>query len=389
MGVAICGAYQTKFGDFPSLGIKELFLEAYKGLLESVDKGIDPALIEAAYIGSLGVGGFQLGQPAPLLTGFIGLPGIPSVRVENACASGSFALLGAIHSILSGEHEILLAGGVEKMRDMSTMETKFWLGVSGDTEYERLAGVTFAGVYALMANRYLEEYDLEKKHLSMIAVKNHRNGAQNPKAHFQREITLEQAVGAPNVAYPLNLYDCCPISDGAAAVLVVNDKRVKEFTDAPLYIIGWGAASDYLAVYDRKSLTTISAAVKAANKAYKMASVSPQDVDVAEVHDCFTIAEVMAYEDLGFCGRGESHKFIEDGYFTLEGTLPVNPSGGLKSKGHPLGATGLGQAYEIFHQLRGSVEKKSRQVSNARIGLTHNVGGSGGSAVVFIYGGSE
>lgn len=385
MRVAIVGASQTAFGDLPELSIKELFLQAYEGLLASVDKGIDPAQIEAAFIGTLGVGGFQLGQAAPLLTSYVGLPNIPTTRIENACVSGSLALLNAVYSILSGEYEVVLVAGIEKMRDMSTMQTKYWLGVSGDTEYERLAGLTFAAIYALMANRYFADYQATKEHLSKIAVKNHRNGAQNPKAQFQREITLDRALRGPNVASPLNLYDCCSITDGAAALLVVNGKRANEFTDNPVYIAGWGTASDYLAVHDRETITGVKATSIAAQKAYQRAGITPKDVSVAEVHDCFTIAELMAYSDLGFCDKHEAHILLDEGFFDLDGELPVNPSGGLKAKGHPVGATGTGQIYEIYHQLRGTADRPSRQVGEAKVGLTHNVGGSGGSVVVAVY----
>lgn len=383
--VAIVGSSQTRFGDLPDSSIKELFASAFRHLLVSVDKGIDPQQIEAAYIGTLGVGGFQLGLSAALLTSFVGLPGIPAFRVENACASGGFALLGAIYDVASGAHDVVLAGGVEKMRDMSSLKTRYWLGVSGDTEYERLAGMTFAGVYAMIANRYMEEYALDNKHLSMIAVKNHHNGAMNPKAQFQREVTLGRALKAPMVADPLNLYDCCPLSDGAGAALVVAAERAKEFTDCPVYVAGFGAASDHVALHDRTVITSLNASVGAAKAAYEMAEVGPADIDVAEVHDCFTIAEVLAYEDLGFCERGEAHRHIEEGTFTLQGKLPVNPSGGLKAKGHPIGATGLGQTYEIFNQLRGTADRPERQVADADVGLSHNVGGSGGAAVILIY----
>ncbi|KKM10087.1 3-ketoacyl-CoA thiolase [Clostridiales bacterium PH28_bin88] len=384
-GVAIVGAGQTRYGDFPDLSIKEMFLEAYQEMLKSVDKGLDPDVIEAAYVGTIGSGGFQLGQAAPLLTGYVGLPHIPAVRVENACASGGFALLEAIHAVASGRYQVVLAAGIEKMRDVSAGKTKYWLGVSGDTEYERLAGLTFAGIYATIARRYMEEYGMKKEHLSMVAVKNHRHGVHNPKAQFRREIDIETAVKAPNVAYPLNLFDCCSTTDGAAVVLVVNARIARRFTDSPVEIIGFGAASDHLAIQDRENITGLLAASEAARQAYSQAGVSPQDIDLAEVHDCFTIAEILAYEDLGFCPRGHGYKILEEGQTGLGGRIPVNVSGGLKSKGHPLGATGIGQAYEVFKQLRGQADKPARQVPNAEIALSHNVGGSGGTAVVCIY----
>lgn len=384
--VAIVGVGQTPFGDFPEKGVKELFAQAYLEMLKSVDRGMDPGRIEAAYIGSLSAGGgFQLGNFAPLLTGYVGLPNIPSVRVEDACASGGYALLQAIYAVASGHHKVVLAGGVEKMRDVSSTRTKYWLGISGDTEYERLAGLTFAGIFAVIANRYMYEYPLEKKHLSMVAVKNHRHAVENPKAQFRREISLETAMNGPNVAYPLNLWDLCPMSDGASCVLVVDASIAREFTDEPVYIAGWGAASDHLAIHDRDSITSLRATSAAAEKAYRMAGVGPGDLSLVEVHDCFTISEIVAYGDLGLCDKSEVGKMLESGATSLGGRIPVNVSGGLKAKGHPIGATGTSMAYEIFHQLRHDARNPARQVEGAKTGLAHNIGGSGGSATVFIY----
>jgi acetyl-CoA acetyltransferase len=384
--VALIAAAQTPFGDAPALSIKELFAAAFRDLLRSVDRGIELEQIQAAYIGSLGIGGFQLGLSASLLCSYVGLAGIPAMRVENACASSGYALLNAIYDVSSGAHDVVLAGGVEKMGDLSSLRTRYWLGVSGDTEYERLAGLTFAGVYALMAQRYFEESPLARKHLAMIAVKNHLNGELNPKAHFRQRVSLDQALRGPMVAEPLGLFDCCPVSDGAAAVLVVAAERAREFTDRPVHVIGFGAANDHVGLFDRPSLTSLPASVRAAHVAFEMAGLRPSDVDVAEVHDCFTIAEVLAYEDLGFCERGQAYREIEAGTFSLDGRLPINASGGLKAKGHPIGATGIGQTCEIFHQLLGTTDRPERQVRSAEVGLSHNVGGSGGAAVVFIYG---
>lgn len=385
--VALIGAGHSRYGDFPEKGLKELFAEAYKELLSSVDKGIDPGDIEAAYIGSLSAGsGFQLGQMSPLLTAYVGLPHIPSARIENACASGGYALLAAVCAVAAGKYRVVLAGGVEKMRDLSSHKGRYWLGISGDTEYERLAGSTFPGIYAAMATRYMVEYGLEHRHLAKIAVKNHRWGAQNPKAQFQREINLETAENGVEVAYPFNIWDCCSTTDGAAAVLVTDATLAHQFTDNPVFIIGCGAGTDHLAIHDRETLTSLKAAVRAAREAYKEAGLKPEDIGFAEVHDCFTIGEVLAYSDLGFCEVGrDTLRFIEEGDNDLGGRIPVNLSGGLKAKGHPLGATGIGQAAEVFNQLRGQAKKPSRQLSGVDTALTHNVGGSGGSATVFIY----
>ncbi|KJS12846.1 MAG: 3-ketoacyl-CoA thiolase [Peptococcaceae bacterium BRH_c8a] len=384
--VAIIGAGQTKYGDFPGLGVKELFAEAYLEMLQSVDRGLEQQRIGAAYIGSLSAGsGFQLGQLAPLLMGHVGLPHVNAARIENACASGGYALYSAACAVASGKFDLVLAAGVEKMRDVSSSKGRYWLGVSGDTEYERLAGSTFAGIYALMAARYMHEYGLKREHLSMVAVKNHRHAVSNPKAQFRKEITIEQALKGVPVAHPFNVWDCSPTTDGAAVVLLCNAKIAKEFTDKPVYLKGFGAASDYLAIHDRDSMTRLLATRKAADEAYKQAGVGPKDIDFAEVHDCFTIAEILAYGDLGFAEEGRAQYLLEEGFTQLDGKLPVNASGGLKAKGHPIGATGCGMACEVFKQLRDEAKEPSRQIKNARYALSHNVGGSGGTAAVFIY----
>ncbi|MFP8890571.1 thiolase domain-containing protein [Natrialbaceae archaeon A-CW2] len=380
--VAIVGAGQTAYGEFPEQTIADLFADAFTRMSESVDKNMHSTEIDAAYIGSLGVGGFQLGISSALLTTAVGLPRIPTRRVENACASGGFALLDAVHAVASGQHDAVLASGVEKMSDLSGDRTKYWLGVSGDTEYERLAGMTFAGVYALMAQRYLADTDADKEHLSRVAVKNHANGALNDRAQFQREISLSRAMDAPEIAAPLGLFDACPMSDGAACVLVVPAEEAHHYTDQPIYVTGAAGGSDDLALHNRDTITGLPAVQSAAEQAFDQANKSPADVDHAEVHDCFTIAELLAYEDLGFVPRGEGWTLLEDGVTERDGALPVNTSGGLKAKGHPLGATGIGQTVEVFKQLRG--EAGDRQV-DTNISLSHNVGGSGGAASVFIY----
>lgn len=384
--VAIVGAGQSRYGEFPEKGIKELFLEAYQGMVASVDNGIDPRKIGAAYIGNLGSGGFQLGNMSALVSEFVGLPYVHTLRVENACASGGYAIVNAAMDVMSGAHDVVIAGGVEKMTDVSGVKQKYWLGVSGDTEYERLAGTTFAGLYALIAHRHMHEFGTTREQLSSVAVKNHANGALNPKAQFQRAITLEKAVKSPYVAYPLNLFDCCSTTDGASSVLICNADIASEFTDTPVYIKGFGTSSDYLAIHDRISTVTLEGTKRAAAAAYKMAGLTAADVHTAEIHDCFTIAELLAYEDLGFCEKGQGGRFIEEGHSKLDGDKPINASGGLKSKGHPIGSTGTGQAYEMFNQLRGTVQKPERQVKDAEVGLIHNVGGSGGTVSVSILG---
>ena len=382
--VAIVGAGQSRYGEFPDKSIKELFLEAYQDMAKSVDRNYDPKRIGATYIGNLGSGGFQLGNMSALVSEYVGLPYVHAMRIENACASGGYALVTAAMDVMAGVHDVVLAGGVEKMTDVSGLKTKYWLGVSGDTEYERLAGTTFSGLYALIAQRHMHEFGTKREHLSMVAVKNHKIGAQNPKALFQRETTLEKAMMAPMVAAPLNLFDCCSITDGASAVLVTSAEKAKEFTDTPIYIEGFGTASDYLAIHDRAATTTLEGTRRAADQAYKMSGVGPKDIQIAEVHDCFTIAELLAYEDLGFCEKGRAGPYLAEGHTEIAGDKPVNASGGLKAKGHPIGSTGTGQAYEMFHQLRGTVQKPARQVQGVERGLLHNVGGSGGTVVVTV-----
>jgi acetyl-CoA C-acetyltransferase len=270
------------------------------------------------------------------------------------------------------------------MTDLSDDAVRYWLGVSGETEWERLSGTTFAGVYAQMASAYLDRYEATPEHLAKVAVKNHRNGAKNPYAHLGFECSLEDARTAPVVADPLNLYHCCATSEGAAAVLIASEDVVAEYTDAPVRIAGVGAASDRVGLFQRDSYTRIEATERAAELAYDRAGVGPDDLDIAEVHDCFAIAELLAYEDLGFCERGEAHGLLEEGVTDSRGELPVNVSGGLKSKGHPIGATGAGQIAELFKQWSG--DAGDRRIEDASRELAHNVGGSGGAAVVHILG---
>lgn len=382
--VAIVAAGQSRFGARRE-GPKELFAEAWRACREAVDKGFDPLLIQEAYVGSMAFGGYQLGNTASLPLGYIGLPYLPSRRVENACASSSFALRDGYLAIRSGAADVVLVAGLEKMTDLPTERQKYWLGVSGDTEWERLAGTTFAGTYALMALRHMHDFGTTREQMAAVAVKNHRHGALNPKAHLQKEITLEQALRAPMVAHPLGLYDCCPVSDGAAVVLLASREKAKRFTDAPVWIRASAAANDHLALHERPSITRMEATIRAGKAAFHQADLSPRDIDLAELHDSFTIAEIMALEDLGFCPKGRGGAFVESGATQRDGQIPVNLSGGLKAKGHPLGATGAGQAVEVFHQLRGSAEK-GRQAEGAEVALTHNVGGSGASCTVHIYG---
>ncbi|WP_439026517.1 thiolase domain-containing protein [Haloarchaeobius sp. DT45] len=379
----VVGAGQSDYGSFPDESYRSLFETAFEAAVESVDHGIDADDFDEAVVGTLGVGGRQLGLSGPAVTEHVGLHGVPTTRVENACAASGYAMRQAVQAVKSGMADVVLASGVEIMTDMSGDATKYWLGVSGETEWERLSGTTFAGVYAQMASAHMAEHGTTKEQLSHVAVKNHSHGAMNPHAQLGFECSLEDAMNAPTIADPLNLYHCCPTTDGAACAIVVSEDVVDQFTDERIRVAGVGAASDRVGLFQRDSYTNVPASKMAAETAYEMAGMGPDDVDFAEVHDCFAIAELMAYEDLGFCEPGEAGELVAAGRTDYGGDVVVNTSGGLKSKGHPIGATGAGQVVEAFKQLTNRAGE--RQVEGATRGLTHNVGGSGGAAVVHVF----
>jgi acetyl-CoA C-acetyltransferase len=381
--VYLVGAGQSAFGSFPEESYRSLFATAYRRARETVAGDLDTAAVDEAFVGTLGVGGRQIGLSGPAVTAHVGLDGVPTTRVENACAASGYAVRQGVQAVRSGMADVVLAGGVEVMTDLSGDVGRYWLGVSGDTEWERLSGTTFAGVYAQMASAHGQAHGTTREQLSHVAVKNHRHGAMNPKAHLGFECSLEDANDAPTVADPLTLYHCCPTTDGAAVAVLVSEDVVDEFTDERVRVAGVGAASDAVGLFQRDTYTAVPASQEAAATAYDRAGVGPDDLDFAEVHDCFAIAELMAYEDLGFCEPGEAGELVASGATALDGDLPVNTSGGLKSKGHPIGATGAGQVVEAFEQLTGAAG--DRQVDDPRYGLTHNVGGSGGAAVVHVF----
>lgn len=379
----LIGAGQSDFGSFPDESYRTLFETAYEATCESVDRGVGPADIDEAVIGTLGVGGRQLGLSAPAVTEHVGLHGLPVTRIENACAASGFALRQGVQAIRSGMADVVLVGGVEVMTDVSGDAVRYWLGVSGETEWERLSGTTFAGVYAQMASAHMHDHGTTPEQLSAVAVKNHKHGAQNPHAQLQFECSLSDALSAPTVADPLTLYHCCPTTDGAACALLASEDVVGEYTDDRVRVAGVGAGSDRVGLAQRDTYTGVPAAQRAGAQAYEMADIEPEELDFAEVHDCFAIAELLAYEDLGFCAPGKAGEYIDSGATARDGALPVNLSGGLKSKGHPIGATGAGQAVEAFKQLTGRAG--DRQLDDPTYGLTHNVGGSGGAAVVHVF----
>ena len=341
--VAVVGAGQTKYGNHPQ-GLKGMWAEAASHAFSSIDGDFEPSLIDEAFIGSLAFGGAQLGNTAALLTEHSAMDGVSVRRVENACASSGFAFRDAWMAIKSGQADVVVAGGIEKMNDLTPERRRYWLGVSGDTDWARVAGLTFPCTYALMSRRYFHEHDSNHDDLVHVSVKNHFHGSMNPMAHIQKEVSFEKAAGGFMVADPLTLYDCCPTSDGASCVILAADHVAKRLTDTPVWVRGSGAASDHLALHDRPSITQLRATQQASAKAYDMAGVQANDIHVAEVHDCFTIAEVLATEDLGFASQGTGGRFAREGRGVInQGDTTINASGGLKAKGHPLGATGTGQ----------------------------------------------
>ena len=380
---AIVSAGLSKFGKRDGLYARELFAEASRECFQNCRKLRPSKDIQALYVGQMCESYEHQAHMAPLMLDWTGLSRIPAVRIENACSSSGSALRAGIMAIMSGMYDVVMVGGVEKMTHLSTQKNVEYLAMASDFEFEQRNGMNFPALYALMAVAHMNRYGTTEKQMAMVAVKNHKNGAMNPKAHMQKEITLENALSSKPVAWPLKLYDCSLITDGASCMILTKPSIAKKFTDTPVYIIGSGQANDTLNLFEREDLTSIQATQLAARQAYKMAGIRPSAVDVAEVHDCFTIAEIMAYEDLGFCKKGDGGKLVEAGETNLDGRIPVNPSGGLKSKGHPVGATGVAQACEIFMQLTGSAGK--RQVPDAKIGLTQNIGGSGATAVVNVY----
>lgn len=409
-GVAIVGAGMSKFGAFPDKNSRDLFVEAFGELRQSIDRGLDPDAIETLILGNYSSDLFEgQGHMAPIMADAVGLCPIPAWRVEDACASAGVALRQGVTAVASGTCEVVLVGGVERMTRLPTERVTDTLGSAADTLFEIPAGFTFPGFYAAMATAYMHRYGMTPEHLMNVAIKNHQNGALNPKAQFGVTIPdwmqgriaaaikkgkpapswrdqwdfLHDDAANPMVAWPLRLFDCSPISDGAACVLLVAAGRAREFTDNPVYIIGAGQASD-AALHDRSDLTTINAARGAGQIAYAQAGVTASDIRIAEVHDCFTIAEIIATEDLGFFSPGTGYKAAEEGVTARDGARPINTSGGLKSKGHPVGASGVGQAVEIFKQMRG--EAGARQVKgDVPLALSHNVGATGSTCVVHVY----
>jgi len=378
MKIAVLGVGTTKFGELWEFSPRALVKEAVSQAL--ADAKLDLAEIEALYVGNM-LSGILGGQEnlGALFAEELGLR-CPAFKIEGACASGGLAVHSAILGILAGIYKTVLVVGIEKMTDHKPEQVSAALMGAGYEE-ERMAGITFPGLYAILARVYMEKYGITQKDLAAVSVKNHYHATLNPKAQFQFAVSAEQVLASPIIADPLRLLDCSPVSDGAAAIVLSSKFKTKGKT--PVYITASAVATDSLSLGGRKDLTSLLATVRAAKKAYQIAGISPKNIDVAEVHDCFSIAEILACEDLGFFSRGKAAKEIAAGKTTLnKGKLVVNPSGGLKACGHPVGATGVKQIGEIVIQLRG--EAGARQVKGAKVGLAHNVGGSGSVAVVHI-----
>ncbi len=381
--VSIIGIGCTKFGERWDVSLRDMVAEA--GVMAIDDASATGEQIDALYVGNMSGGRFvEQEHIGALIADCAGLSRlhIPSTRVEAACASGGLALRQAVLAVASGYHDIVIAAGVEKMTDVSSGTAADALAAAADREWECFFGATFPALYAMMARLHMRRYGTTHDQMAQVAVKNHHNACLNPIAQYHMEITVDDVNKSPMVADPLHILDCSPISDGAAAVILAPTEMARQFADTPVKIAASTQGSDTLALHDRRDLTTLDATVHAARKAFAQANVEPRQIDVAEVHDCFTIAEILAIEDLGFVEKGQGGKAVEEGMTTLNGRLPINTSGGLKACGHPVGATGIKQAYEIALQLRG--EAGRRQVDEAEVGLTHNVGGSGGTAIVHI-----
>ncbi|KPJ70539.1 hypothetical protein AMJ51_01560 [Microgenomates bacterium DG_75] len=370
--VFIKGAYQTHFGELWEKSFGNLLVEAGQGALK--EARVEPQEIEAVFVGSmLAEKIVEQGHLGAFLSSELGLT-CPAVRIEAACASGGLAVREGFLSLLSGEYETVLVAGVEKMTDACSAEVTS--GLMGATNGEEgSTGFTFPSIYALMAQAYQDKYGLTDRELAAVAVKNHFHGSLNGKAHYQNKISLDEVLSSDFICEPLKLYDCSGITDGAAAVVLSRKKGAVE-------ILGSGVATDSLTLAGRKRFYSIEASKGAMAEALNMAGIKRDKIDLAEVHDCFTIAEIMALEDLGFysLGQGKRAAVKKETYFN--GELPINTSGGLKACGHPVGATGVKQIVEVVTQLKGQADK--RQVKRAEIGLCHNVGGSGGTAVVHI-----
>ncbi len=410
--VALVGAGMCKFGrNFPLQRNPDMWVEAWLNAVKTVDNGIEPKDIDACYIGNYSSDLFNhQGHLGPQMANLVGLTPKPAPRFEGACASSGIALRQAVIAIASGVHDVIAVGGVECMTEVSTTLVTDTLATASDSIFEYPAGATFPGLYAAIASAHFHKYGTTAEDLMRVGIKNHENGKENPFAQMQQSIKemmaskivryKEQGRDVPDwkdefdflksssnpfIASPLRLFDCSLITDGAACLFLVAGDVAKKFTDTPIWITGTGQGSAALSLHDRDSLTSFIATREAARQAYEMSGLKPKDIQICEVHDCFTIAEILAMEDLGFYEKGKAVEAIKNGETKLDGRLPINTSGGLKSKGHPVGATGAAHAVETFKQMRGIAERNRQVKFDVERAMTHNLGGSGGTCVVHIY----
>jgi acetyl-CoA C-acetyltransferase/acetyl-CoA acyltransferase len=379
--VAVIGVGVTRFGKHDRTSA-ELFAEAAGDAL--ADAELTPSAVQAIYYGNV-VGGETEKQlhTGPQAASVLGIPTVPTTRFETACASSHAAFRHAVMEIGAGLADIVLVGGAERVLNVSTAESTEYFAYASDAVWEQPAGLTFPGVFALIARAHMTKYGTTEEQMAHVAVKNHRHGTLNPKAQFQKEITLEQVMKSAYVADPLKLYDCCPFTDGGAAVVLAAEEVARTRRRA-IWVLASAAASDSMLMQDKRDLARVPATERAAAGAYRQAGLGPEDVDVVELHDCFTIAEIVATEGLGLFEPGTGGMAAEKGWTSLGGRVPVNTSGGLKAKGHPIGATGAAQVVEIVTQLRG--EAGPRQIEDPRVGLTHTLGGNAATVLVSLFG---
>ncbi|MFZ4515125.1 MAG: thiolase family protein [Acidimicrobiia bacterium] len=383
--VSIVGAGMIHFGELFDLGYEEMLARAYQQVLAGVDRGIDPDRIGAAWL-STALGGLirreaVTGASAAEPLGFFPKP---VTRIENACAGGSDAIRNAAFAVAAGAYDVVLVIGAEKMRDLPTRASLIAQRGTMSHLWWQPRGATSPYLFAQHATVHMERYGTTREDMAAVAVKNHHQGSLNPNAFMRNEVTVEQVLDAPIICAPFGVLDCCPTTDGAAAVILCRADIAEEFTDNPVDLLACGLATDTMYSHLKPDFGRQPGPTRAAEDAFRMAGLTPADIDVAELHDCFTMAELLAYEDIGFCERGTAGKFVQAGETALGGSIPCNPSGGLLSKGHPIGATGIAQMCEIFWQVRG--EAGARQVDGAQIGLTHNVGGNGQICCINIAG---
>jgi acetyl-CoA C-acetyltransferase len=381
--VAVIGIGKTAFGAFPDRDLRSLAVEAISHAL--ADGSLSPASIEAFYLGNFAGPSF-VGQNhlAPYVGTAAGFETIPCTRIEDACASSGSAFFHAWQSVAAGIYDVVVVAGVEKMTSQTTPRVTEILAGAGDMSGEGRAGATFPALFAMIAQRHMYQYGTTREQLAAVAVKNHANGAKNPLAHMRKVVTLEQALAGRPIAEPLTVYDCSLISDGAAALVLVPLDHAKRYTTRHVRVLSVAQTSDHVALDSKDDITCFPSVKSAGEKAYSLAGLGPRNIELAELHDCFTIAEILASEDLGFVEKGKGGPFAAEGCSAINGRLPINTSGGLKSKGHPVGATGVGQICDLTMQIRG--DAGDRQVQRHRIGLAQNLGGSGATCVVTILG---